>query len=105
MWAIFTTLCSTDVAESSQPLHRAMLMSLKMIEENQVVLINQQKKIVNKLGCIEDVPEEVLDAPCSSVENLEELSTSLEESKEKRRKLVSIRIVLIILLLKDTCYF
>ena len=104
MWAIFTTLCSTDVAESSQPLHRAMLMSLKMIEENQVVLINQQKEILSKLGCIEDVAEEVLDAPCSSVENLEELSTSLEESKEKRRKLVSIHIVLI-LLLEDTSYF
>ena len=104
MLPIFTTLCSTDVAESKQTLHRAVLMSLKMMEENQVVLINQQKKILNKLGCIEDVAEEVLDVPCSSVENLEELSTSLEESKEERRKLVSIHMVLI-LLLKDTCYF
>jgi len=59
-------------------------MALQTVEKNQNVLLNQQQKFLSKLGCIEDV----LVASCSSVENQQELSTSLEQNKEKRKKLL-----------------
>jgi hypothetical protein len=64
------------------------MVSLKAIEERQDMLLSQQQKILNKLGCIEDLAEEVIATPCKSLQELQDLSASLETNQEKRKKFV-----------------
>ena len=69
--------------------HVSLMAKVTELLENQEQIIGMQRQVLAGMGHGVDLEEDVLERPCSSLKELEELNTAPETSKEKRKKLVS----------------
>ena len=75
-------------ASVAAPDHFGISLMAKVNEllENQEQIIGMQRRVLAGMGNGVDLEKDVLERPCSTLEELEELNTALETSKEQMKK-------------------